>query len=164
MQAGNRRWIVFFEWNQRAVRNLWIAAVGRLRVTAHPGIHVDDHRAPEVAHRKRRFRLLAIEVAFSFFRWKIPAEMLQTSEVVDADVRRNRRVVKSVRRHVDQRAGASPIFVGSVREENLRNNVLFGGDVEQSTGFAGERIGFGLVGKRKDVCWKENRRGWLRIP
>src|SRR6185295_15286468 len=103
----------------------------------------------EIADGQRRLRLLAQQVTFSFCGWKWPREVLQSCEVIDANIFRDGSILFSVGSGVDQRCGASPIFVGSVGEEYLGHHMIGDGAVEQSCFLPSQRITFRLVGKRK---------------
>jgi hypothetical protein len=119
VQAGNRGRIVLFERDQRAVCDFRVTAVGRRGVAPNPRIHTDDHRAPEITDRKRRFELLALQAVGAFCRRKVAAVMLQTCGVINANVRRDLGVVQSVRRYVNQRTDSPPILIRRVRKEHV---------------------------------------------
>ena len=113
--------------------------------------------------RQRRLRLLPEQVAFPFFRRKRPGEMLQSGEVIDADVVRDRRVLFAVGAGVNQRGSAAPVFVRGIGEENLRHDFLGDGAVEQAAGLSGDRIFLGLIGEWKNIGRKEDRGRGLRV-
>ena len=101
-------------------------------------------------------RLLAEQIAFSFFRRERAGEMLQPGEVIDADVVRNRRIVFAVGGGVDQSGGAAPIFIGSVGEKNPGHNFISGWAIEQAGRLSRDGIFFWSIGKGKDIGWKED--------
>src|SRR5579859_5899223 len=119
VDAWNRGEGVLAQRHQSAVGNFRIAARGWQRTAAHPRVHVGNHGAPEIVHRKRRLRLLAQQVSLPSLWRERSGEMLQASEVVDADVVRNRRIALAVGAGVYHRAGAPPVFVRRVGEKNL---------------------------------------------
>lgn len=59
--------------------------------------------------------------------------------------------------------GASPVFVGCVREENFGDDVVGCCAIEQAGLFFGDGIGFGLVGEREDISGIEDGRSRLRV-
>jgi hypothetical protein len=90
-------------------------------------------------------------------------KMLQTGEMVDADAGRDRSIVTTIGGRVNQRGGAAPVFVRGVGEKYLRDDAFRDGAVEQAAFVSGDRIGFRLVGERKNVRGKEHRGGRLRV-
>src|SRR5215469_15950240 len=64
---------------------------------------------------------------------------------------------------VNQRSRASPIFVGSVGEKNLRDNLVGNRAVEQAANLSGDGVVLILIGEREDVGGKENRRRGLGV-
>src|SRR5882672_7153878 len=83
---GNRWKRIRFDWHQRSIRNLRIAAFRRRSVGAHPGVHIGDHRAPEVADREWRLWLLTKQISLTLRRRKRPRKMLKACEMVNSDV------------------------------------------------------------------------------
>ena len=88
VHTRDRRKRIIAEPNQRSFCNLRIAARGRRSVAiADPGVHIGDHRPPEVLDRQRRLGLLPEQISgFPFCRRKWPGKMLQSGEVIDANI------------------------------------------------------------------------------
>src|SRR6266436_5341974 len=89
--------------------------------------------------------------------------MLQAGEEVNADVGIDVGVLCCVGSGVDERCGAAPVFVRSVREENFGENSFGDGAIEETAFFTRKRIGFGVVGERENVGWEKDGRGWLGV-
>src|SRR5215467_9533926 len=77
--------------------------------------------------------------------------MLQPRQEVYADIFSYFGVPGAVRRSMDQRSGAAPIFVRSVGKENLRYSMGLCRCVEQPRRGSRLRISFRQIGKRKQV-------------
>ena len=76
VDVGNRGECVITDRHQGMVGNLRIAALRWRGAVANPGIHVGDHRPPEVSDRKRRLRFLPMQVSGSPRRRKRSRKML----------------------------------------------------------------------------------------
>ena len=109
-------------------------------------------------------RLLSEQVAFALFRRERAGEMLQASEVIDADILRDSGVLLSIRAGMKQSSGSAPIFVGCVGEEDFGYDFVRRGAVEQSAFLCRQRIDLRFISKGKDVGGEEDRRSGLRVP
>src|SRR5882724_2957058 len=141
----------FGDRHERVRSESWICAWGWCDGGAEPRVHVGDHGAPEKANRKRCLRILARAGAGAALWREWNGIVLQAGEEVDADARIDVSVFLCVGSCVNERGGAAPVFVRSVREENLGENFFGDGAIEETAFFAGERIGFGFVGEREDI-------------
>src|SRR5215471_3196390 len=130
VHTRNRGRRVLLNGNERTVRQLWISALRRQPRPTDPGVHVGKHGPPEVPDRERRFRLLTEQVACALCGRVRPGEMLQASEMIDSHIRREGRVVLAVSTHMYKRSSAPPVFIGGVREENLRHDPFGSGAIE----------------------------------
>src|SRR5436190_16609715 len=163
MNARNFREGQFRERNQRARGDCRIRAGRRSGVAADPCVHVRDHRAPEKANRQWRFRSLSQIPRLAAGGRKRACEMLQAREEVNAHIVARSRILPGIGGGVDQRGGASPIFIRSVGEKYLRNNMFGGSTIEQAAFVMGQRIEFGFIGKWKDIGWKKYGHGGLGV-
>ena len=163
LHTGDIREHVVVQRHQGPVSDFGIATRRRLRAVPDPGVHVGDHRAPEIADGERRLHLLAHQKVLSLRGRKWSGEVLVSGEVVDANVLGDRDIFLAVGADMDQRGNASPIFVRSVGEKDLRHNLLSHGAVEQSGSFSRLRICLGQVRERENIGRKENRGRWLSV-
>jgi len=83
--------------------------------------------------------------------------------MVDANIGPDGRVMLAVRSGVDKRGSASPIFIRSVREENLGDDIFGRRAIEQAAFLVGNRIDLGLIRERKNICVLKYGLSWLRI-
>src|SRR5450759_1826372 len=155
IDSRNLRKRIICQRNQRPIGNTRVAARGRWSIVTDPGIHVCDHGAPEIPDGKWTLGLLPEQVAAALGGRKWSREMLQTGEVIDADLVRDLHVSFAVRGRVNERCNSAPILVGSVREEDLRDRVFGASPVEQSCAGVRQRIAFRFISEGEDIGGKE---------
>ena len=93
--------------------------------------------------------------------------MLESCEVIDTDMVREGHVARSIRRDMNQRSRASPVFIGCAQEEDLRDNFVGGSTIKQSANLAGDGVSLRQigkwersVGKKTDEVGCASRDGW----
>jgi hypothetical protein len=66
--------------------------------------------------------------------------VLESGEVIDADVVGDRHIVGSVRGCLDEGLRTAPVFVRGVGEEDVGDDFFGDSPVEEAAGFAGESV------------------------
>ncbi len=99
---------------------------------------------------------MAEDCAFAERGRKRNGVVLEASKEVDADVGIQIGIFFGVGSCVNERGGAAPVFVRSVREENFGENFFGDGAIEETAFFAVEGVGFGLIGEWEDVGWEKD--------